>query len=89
MFSIHQITQFTHLIKFENKHSDEFFKLIFSILHLPFCNKIINEKSEIQIYSSSVISSIQNTKFNYDNTLQLISCLYQQQKLLETIGFSF
>jgi hypothetical protein len=89
MFSIHQITQFTYLIQFENKYSDEFLKIIYSIQHLPFCNKIINDTSDIQIYSSSVISSIQNIKFNYENTLQLISCLYQQQKVLETIGYSF
>jgi hypothetical protein len=87
MFSIHKITKITHLIKFENKHSDEFIKLIYSIQHLPFCNIIINNNSEIQIYSSSVISSIQ--KLNYENTLQLIYCLYQQQKLLEEIGYSF
>ena len=87
MFSIHKITKITHLIKFENKHSDEFLKLIYSIQHLPFCNIIINNNSEILIYSSSVISSIK--KINYENTLQLIYCLYQQQKLLEEIGYSF
>jgi hypothetical protein len=87
MFSIHKITKIIYLIKFENNHSDELLKLIYSIQHLPFCNIIINNHSEIQIYSSSVTSSIQ--KLDYENTLQLIYCLYQQQKLLEEIGYSF
>jgi hypothetical protein len=89
MYDIQQITKFTYLIQFKNKYSDEFLKIIYSIQHLPFCNKIINDKTEIQIYSSSVISSLVNIKFNYENTLQLIYCLYQQQKLLLEIGYSF
>jgi len=71
----------------KEKITDSFLILLKSIQGLSFFNKIVNTL-EIKINAKSVEKLVLE-KINYELSLEMIYCLFLQQKILEKMGYSF
>ena len=88
MLQITKINKQLFSIKFnKEKITNSFLILLKSIQELSFFNKIINTL-EIKINAYSVEKFILE-KMNYEMSLEMIYCLFLQQKTLEKLGYTF
>jgi len=88
MLKIEKINKDRFSINFNReKITNPFLILLKSIQGLTFFNKIVNTL-EIKINAFSV-EKMNLEMMDYDMTIELIYCLYLQQKVLEKLGYSF
>lgn len=88
MEKVEKISKDRYLIKWnKEKITNNFLILLKSIQGLSFFNKIVNTL-EIKINAFSV-EKMNLELMDYDMTIELIYCLYLQQKILEKLGYTF